>query len=312
VAIDFGQHVAALWEDRDPCGRLGGNDLVVHHLGGLPEIVTLETLTKDRPVFSLRVPRSPIAECAVKIAGDVVMAEDDRWVIPGFEKRGAAVFLANLEGVPSASEPDHEPRYDFRFPAARLSWLKDRGIDAVSLANNHAGDAGRAGLVEGLSALKRAGLGVFGAGRNETEACQPWRIERDGVRLAVFGVCMTDAMAATASDPGVVILPDHASQLEVEIRKARADGELVLAIIHGGDEYQTTVNSEQRKWVRWLTARGANLIAGAHPHVVQREEFHGGSKIVHSLGNAVYPKSLKGADSGRIQTFHLSTDGSVR
>ena len=312
VAIDFGQHVAALWKDREPCGRLGGNDLVVHHLGGLPEIVSLETLAKNRPVFSLRVPRIPTVECAVKIAGDVVMADDERWVVPGFEKGDAKVFLANLEGVPSASEPDHNPRYDFRFPAARLRWLKNRGIDAVSLANNHAGDAGRAGLVEGLSALKRAGLGVFGAGRNEAEACQPWRIEQDGVCLAVFGVCLTDAMVATANDPGVVALPDHGGLLEAEIRKARAGGELVLAIIHGGDEYQTTVNEEQRKWVRWLTARGVTLIAGAHPHVVQREEFHGGSKIVYSLGNGVYPKSLKGADSGRIRTFHLSTDGSVR
>ncbi len=312
VAIDFGRHMAALWEDREPCGELGGNDLVVHHLGGFPEIVNLETLAKNRPVFSLRVPRSNIMECVVKVAGDVVLAEDDRWVVPGFEKGDANVFLTNLEGVPSTSEPERAPRYDFRFPAERLNWLKEQGIDAVSLANNHAGDAGRAGLVEGLSALKNAGLGAFGAGQNEIEASQPWRVERSGVRLAVFGVCLTDSMAATATDPGVAVLPGHGGLLEMEIRKARACAEVVLIFIHGGDEYRLTVTDEQRKWVRWLAARGANLIVGAHPHVVQREERHAGSAIVYSLGNAVYPNSLKGADSGRIQTFRLSADGSVR
>ncbi len=59
MAIDFGKHVAALWEDRPPLGRLSGTDLVAHHLGGFPEIVELSSLTRSRPVFSLRVPREP-------------------------------------------------------------------------------------------------------------------------------------------------------------------------------------------------------------------------------------------------------------
>jgi hypothetical protein len=59
MAIDFGKHVAALWEDRPPLGRLSGTDLVAHHLGGFPEIVELSSLTRSRPVFSLRVPPEP-------------------------------------------------------------------------------------------------------------------------------------------------------------------------------------------------------------------------------------------------------------
>ena len=56
VAIDFGRHVVALWEDRPPLGRLSGNDLVIHHLGGFPEIVELSTLAESRPRFALRNP----------------------------------------------------------------------------------------------------------------------------------------------------------------------------------------------------------------------------------------------------------------
>ena len=36
--LDFGTHMAALWEDREPHGVLDGNDLVVHQLEGRPEI----------------------------------------------------------------------------------------------------------------------------------------------------------------------------------------------------------------------------------------------------------------------------------
>jgi hypothetical protein len=307
LAIDFGRHVAAVWEDREPVGKLGGNDRVVHHLGGLPEIVDLETLAKERPVFALRVPREPQAECTVRIAGDVVLAGDERWEIEGFGKGGAGLFLANLEGVPSMKNPDRAPRFDFRFPPGRLAWLKSRGIDAVSLANNHAGDAGRAGLIDGMSALRQAGIAVCGAGANAAEACRPWRTERNGVRIAVFGVCLIDSMAATDKLPGVARLPEHEALLDHEIRKARSAGETIIVMVHGGDEYRHGVNDEQRHWARWLVNRGANLIVGAHPHLVQRSEPYGGALIVHSLGNAVYPKSLKGADSGEIRTFRLTT-----
>ena len=105
--------------------------------------------------------------------------------------------------------PDQAPRHDFRFPPGRLAWLKTRGIDAVSLANNHAGDAGRAGLIDGMSALRQAGIAVCGAGANAAEACRPWRTERSGVRIAVFGVCLIDSMTATDELPGVAKLPEH-------------------------------------------------------------------------------------------------------
>ena len=79
-------------------------------------------------------------------------------------------------------------------------------------------------------------------------------------------------------------------------------------LVHGGDEYDTRVNDEQRGWGRWLVAHSASFIVGSHPHVVQREEILGGTRILHSLGNAVYPQRLKGADSG---VLHLLEMGGV-
>jgi hypothetical protein len=306
IAIDFGQHVAALWEDRAPLGVLGGNDLALHHLGGLPEILPLAELAATRPVFSLRVPR-PTSGCRVAFAGDVVLAGEDRDVIDGFERGTADLFLVNLEGIPSLRKPEETPSFDFRFPPARLGWLKERGVDAVSLANNHAGDAGRAGLLEGLAALEKAGISSFGAGRDVAAACRPWRLERKGVKLAVFGVyCNSSIRGGQEGGPGVVArLPDHAATLEREMATARAKGERILAMVHGGNEYDSRVSAAQRRWARWLVARGASVVAGAHPHVLQRSEVHGGARIFHSLGNAVYPKALKGADSGKVEIVEL-------
>lgn len=305
IAIDFRRHVAALWEDREPIGLLGENDLVLHHLGGVPEVVELSRLTKDRPAFSVLLPNPDTPVLKVKAAGDVVLAGEDRVVADGFEKGDADLFIANLEGVPSLLPPDAPPRFDFRFPRERLGWLKEKGLDVVSLANNHAGDAGRAGLLEALENLKTTNLPSVGAGRNEQEACEPWQAVTNGSRVSVFGICTTDSLAATGDQPGVAKLPDHASLLEKNIRLANARGDTVIVMIHGGQEYRSEVTREQKQWARWLTARGASLIIGSHPHVIQRTEMHAGAIIAHSLGNAVYPRTLKGADSGEVRTFEI-------
>ncbi len=307
IAIDFGRHVAALWEDREPHGTLDGHDLVLHHLGGLPEIVTLETLARERPVFSLRTPHLSPKPLLVKVAGDVVLAFDQRTVIDGFEKANASLFLANLEGVPSLKNPDRKPQFDFRFPPERLAWLKNRGLDAVSLANNHAGDAGLQGLQEGIQAIQEVGLAVFGAGANESAACEPWQTEVEGHRVAVFGVCLVASLIASPQKPGVAHLPTHAPLLEARLRKAKAAGETIIVIVHGGNEYRREVNATQRKWTRWLVRHGARLIVGAHSHVTQKSETHGGATITHSLGNATYPNHLKGADSGSIMTYRVNS-----
>lgn len=304
VAIDFGYHMAALWEDREPVGRLGGNDLVAHHLGGFPEIVTLADLAEGRPRFALRIPVSGPG-CVVRVAGDVVLAGDDLRTVDGFERRDAMWFFANLEGMPSLADPESAPRFDFRFPKERLARLNDAGVDAVSMANNHGGDAGLGGLLEGLSALRAAGIGTAGAGENAAAACKPWRSTRQGVRIAFFGVCLTGGLVATADQPGVAHLPKHADLLESELRAARDRGERIVVLMHGGDEYHAEVNADQRRWARWLVRQGATLVAGAHPHVLQRTETHAGSVISHSLGNAVYPARLKGADSGEVRSFQL-------
>jgi poly-gamma-glutamate synthesis protein (capsule biosynthesis protein) len=93
--------------------------------------------------------------------------------------------------------------------------------------------------------------------------------------------------------------------LEREFQLARANGETIVAMVHGGEEYDRRVSEDQRRWARWLVANGVSCIVGAHPHVVQKEEIHGGAVIAHSLGNAVYPRKLRGADSGVVRVMEV-------
>lgn len=305
LVVDFGNHVAAVWEDREPLGRLDAGDRMIHHLGGLPVIVRLGELAADRPKFSIRALPMDKHSCRVRMAGDVVLAGNDLVVVEGFEKGDGDLFVANLECVFSSREPETNPRYDFRASLENLDRLKDAGVDVVSMANNHALDAGRDGLLESMKRVRESGVAVVGVGKDVFEACEPWLTTKGGVKLAVFGVSGFRDGSATDEDAGTASLQVASGVLSVEMQQAARDGRRIVVIVHWGDEYREEVSGEQLYWARWLIEQGADLIVGAGPHVVQREEMHGGAKVIYSLGNAVYPRNLKGADSGLVRELVL-------
>ena len=277
----------------------------MHHLGGKPEILPLEKLLSTRPQFSLLTPRSAYP-LRVAFAGDLVLAGDDLVSLPDFGRQDFDLFFGNLEGIPSMLEPAAKPRYDFRFAPKKIALLKKHRFSAVSLANNHALDAGPDGLLDGMRAFRERYFPFVGAGADEREACQPRMLEPYGRKVALYGVSIVGEGAAGPDSPGIAMLPHHSGLLEDSLRASKQAGAKIIILLHGGDEYSTKVNDDQRRWARWLIARGASVIAGSHPHVVQREEVHGGAVVFHSLGNAIYPKHLKGADSGKIRVIPLA------
>ncbi|MCU0780484.1 MAG: CapA family protein [Akkermansiaceae bacterium] len=312
VVIDFGGHLAAVWEDREPTGVLDGGDELVHHLGGRPERIALAQIARGRPPFAVRTPPAEPG-CRLALAGDVVLAGE----VTGLAEltrmlAGADLALANLEGIPSMRQADHPVAYDFRFPPEQIPLLKAAGVKVVSMANNHAADGGLNGISEGRAALEAAGIGVVGAGRDLAAALRPWHGEANGVRMAVFGVCAVEAPAAGPDSPGVLKVPDHANQLEAALLAAENAGRLTVVLIHWGDEHRPTPNDDQRHWARWLTGRGVAVVAGAGPHVTQRTDAHAGGLIHYSLGNAVHPKFLLGRGNGAVWHLRLDPRGTVQ
>jgi poly-gamma-glutamate synthesis protein (capsule biosynthesis protein) len=56
---------------------------------------------------------------------------------------------------------------------------------------------------------------------------------------------------------------------------------------HWGDEY-VTANAMQKSLARRFIDAGAEIVIGAHPHVVQEHELYAGKHIYYSLGNFIF------------------------
>lgn len=197
--------------------------------------------------------------------------------------------IANLE-CPLATTGTAIPTkiYTFRADPRATRVLKGR-FDAVSVANNHSGDYGRAAFLETLAVLDGAGIRHFGGGRNLVEAHAPLWIERKGLRIAVLGYdeFLPRAFEAGADYPGIAWSED--SHVIADIRSARAAGaDIVIPFMHWGWEYEPGPNARQQQLARAMIDAGADAVVGGHPHVTQGAEVYRGKPIIYSLGNFVF------------------------
>jgi poly-gamma-glutamate synthesis protein (capsule biosynthesis protein) len=124
-----------------------------------------------------------------------------------------------------------------------IDGLKYAGFDVVSLANNHFGDQGVAGMNFTFSHLNKNEIEFIGAGENESQAREPKVIERNGVKFAFLGYndvksAIQKGYMATSEKPGVAVLTKD--NLMEDIKRAKERAQVVIVSIHWGIEYETS------------------------------------------------------------------------
>lgn len=216
--------------------------------------------------------------------------------------READVAMLNLETAvtdrvrrdPKELE-DPADRYHFKAPARALDLLAGAGVDVVSVANNHAGDYGQAGLADTLRAAREAGVEVVGAGDDQQAAFTPYRVTEDGIDLAflaadsVFREGSSDVWAAGADTAGIAAAREaRPAALLAAVRAAAAEDDVVVVYLHWGREYQSCPTQRQRLLSRRLAGAGADVVVGSHSHVLGGTGWSGDTYVGYGLGNFVW------------------------
>jgi hypothetical protein len=202
---------------------------------------------------------------------------------------GADWLAGNLEGALGAAGDCVGPPGSRCFAVSenRLDLLRAAGFDALSLANNHAGDLGPEGRAATAAALERAGIAALDAG----DAPRFFRI--GDLTLGVVAL----SLVPVPGQPRLA-LPDW--EVVRRLRLARALSSLVLVYVHWGYELQDWPSAEQRQQARWLVGQGADLVVGHHPHVVQPPACVDGRPVFYSLGNHVFDQKYPATKRGLL------------
>lgn len=252
---------------------------------------------------------APMATGTVVFVGDVV---PHGAVIASSETRGqqallgpiapvlraADVALVNLESPVSPSLPTRRSGPPFNVGRTFARALANAGIDGVTIANNHAYDAGSAGIGETIVTLRRMGLVPIGGALRGHDPLVPAEFSVAGRTLCVFAVTR---LINYGPEPGeipparvAIARPGHPHEeravLEA-LRAGRARCDAMLVAVHAGREFADRPEPDDARFFRALVAEGADAVIGTHSHTVQPvETYEFGDRraaIFNSLGNAV-------------------------
>lgn len=202
--------------------------------------------------------------------------------------------MVNLEGVLGNEGRKMGKRYNFRGDAAYVNILTENSVEAVTLANNHSLDYGKEGYAATRAILEEAGVPYVEANSSTLVTLEGGLVV--GIYATVYNSIDEDALIT-----GIQALKEQGA-------------DLVIYAPHWGRENTFRPNAEQVRLGRAAIDAGADIVYGAHPHVLQPIEEYGDGVIYYSLGNFsfggnMYPKDY---DTAIIQQeVILSADGTV-
>lgn len=234
---------------------------------------------------------------------------------PMLERSDFAV--ANLE-VTLPGKPPYKGYPRFRSHEDLALAIRYAGFDMLVTANNHSNDAGGEGVANTLHILDKYDFYHTGTFRNQAEkdAYYPLIVYRGSFKLVFLNYTYSTNGLPTQA-PTIVNLIDE-QQIEKDMAEARAmKADAIIVVMHWGNEYQRYESSSQRQLAGKLFDWGADLVVGAHPHVIQpiKEQWvtrPDGSKervvVAYSLGNFVSGQRREHTDGGLVFEVELAKD----
>lgn len=164
--------------------------------------------------------------------------------------------------------------------------IKHGGFDIVALANNHLLDQDKRGLRDTLETCKESGLKTVGAGENLEAAMQPLFVTIKDRKIAILNFAEHEFSIATPSSAGAA--PLNPIKNYYQILEAKRNSDIVIVIIHGGNEHYPLPSPRMVETYRFFADLGVTAIIGHHTHCSSGFEIYNGVPIFYSLGNFIF------------------------
>ena len=197
------------------------------------------------------------------------------------------VNVINLETIMTDDiGPSSYPQ--FATPTQSAKDLYDLGWNVFSVASNHTYDYSDEGVASTMNFWRSMPDDCIYTGLWTDFGYIPI-IEAKGHKIAVM-TFIYGCTFGTSGRYGTAIFFSMTDVIKNMIAKAREEADCVIVYCHWGNEYEHEIDENQRYTAQLMADWGADLILGAHPHVVQDCEIINtwdGREVfcAYSLGN---------------------------
>ena len=194
--------------------------------------------------------------------------------------------------------------------------MKKTGFDVLSTANNHCMDKGYKGLESTIAYLDEADIAHTGTYTSEESQKTILIKNVKGIKIAFISFTYGTNGISVPSDKkySVNFLDEETMNSQINLAKSE-NPDIICALVHWGNEYQTNPNSNQKQISEYLINNGVNLIIGNHPHVPQPMVLTKNSSnedvfIAYSLGNFMADQNKKYTRDSLILNLSITKDSS--
>jgi len=189
----------------------------------------------------------------------------------------ARCLVGNFEAVLSKGKPVSSKAYTSAVNPGELDKALLGKCLALSVANNHTGDAGPEAFRATVRAIRAAGAIPYGYRDNPAAL-----LKVGGRRVAIIG-CLEPCRSRG---------PELVAEEEVPelIRRFRPKADFLFVTPHWGKESEFTPFAAPKTFrlaQSWIEA-GADGVFGHHPHALQRRAEYRGKPVYLSLGNFAF------------------------
>lgn len=190
--------------------------------------------------------------------------------------------------------------YSFCAPTFVGDQVIDLDMEVMSVSNNHSNDRGLAGRVSTYNYFKNNSdilpVGTYDESRDVTKNI----IEKNNIKFGFLSYTYGTNVPVESNlryslglyrDPDTGVITDEYLNLirnEVNILRDKVD--VLVVMVHWGDEFTFTPNGEQEFLANYFNELGVDIVVGNHSHSIQPIKWiHGNhdTLVYYSLGNFV-------------------------
>lgn len=254
----------------------------------------------------------------IVFAGDVLIAEamEQYYDAAGVTRLVSEELLAEMQNADicmvnnefqfsNRGTPMEDKQFTFQTDPKYVQILLDMGVDIVSLANNHSLDFGTEALQDTFATLDDAGILYAGAGDSKERAEELQIIEVNGKKfgfLAATRVIPVSAWNVEYRQPGLFTTYDDTRLIEC-IEEAKENCDFLTVYVHWGIEREAYPQDYQTGIAKHCFEAGADVVIGAHPHVLQGIEFMDGKPVFYSLGNYIFAQTIARTALVKVEVY---------
>lgn len=268
-------------------------------------VAQVSTTAENKPVESKPVEKVPPVEknqpVVISFAGDCTLGgfKGSGYPFEDYWANGADYYFSNvknifaadditfvnLEGPLTLNPQVAEKQFPMRGEPKYVEILKAGSVEICNLSNNHIYDCGEVGFNDTVKLLQDNNIKYCGEGYSAV-------IEVRGLKVGFLGFL------------GWYDGEDVRNEISTAINKMRPNVDVIITEFHWGAEKEYFADSTQESLAHFTIDSGADIVVGAHSHVVQGIELYKGKIIAYSLANFCFGANMNPVDK---DTFILQT-----